>query len=57
MSIWFPIFCTLLAIILWTAIWSQNDENMQALIIAGSLGAPVVAPILAVVSWYLYLTT
>jgi len=57
MSIWIPLACTTLSIALWVSIWAQDDENMQALIIAGSLGAPILMPILSAISWYLHLTT
>ena len=57
MSIWLPVSETAFSIVLWIVVWAQDDEDMQALIIAGTLGGPVLMPILSAISWYLYLTT
>jgi hypothetical protein len=54
MPIWSPMLSTLFSIVLWLMVFCQPDEHMRALIIAGSLGAPVFMPIIAIAMWFMY---
>ena len=54
MPIWFPIADTVFSIVLWLIIAYQPDEDIRCLIMAGSLGAPVVMPIIAIAMWFIY---
>lgn len=56
MPIWFPLFCTFMSILLWAVflLIPGKTDFEYGLFYAGTLGAPIVLPILTILNWILY---